>query len=473
MAKISQSLVTPSEIDQTLTNAERALEAGRLEEAEKLCQTVLAKRLDDAQAAGLLGRVAFQRGDITRATMLLERAVAVRPSSAVLTNLCEMYRLAGAFDRAVAAGERAVALDARSGTAHCNLGLACFERGEIDRSIVCLLRAITIEPALASAHLGLAHSLLIRGELRPGWLEYEWRYKVARYSTVLPKINRPQWNGMRIAGRLLVIGDQGFGDCIQFSRYFPLAAARCSSLVLACAGEIIELLGAVPGVAASFDRWENVGDFAAYCPLTSLPGIFGTELDSIPATVPYLAAKPARIEHWRWVFADRLPVDSLRVGLVWAGRPTHGNDVRRSLSLAALEPLADSAGVAFVGLQKGPAATQVEHFGDGRILALSDELTSFAETAAVVANLDLVIAVDTAVAHLAAALGKPVWMMLPWLPDWRWLLDRDDTPWYPTMRLFRQPRPGDWRSVVARVASELGAVGRGDRQKLLPRRVAP
>jgi hypothetical protein len=273
---------------------------------------------------------------------------------------------------------------------------------------------------------------------------------------------------MQVPGRLLLVGDQGFGDCIQFSRYFPQAAARCGTLLLACAGELIELLSPLPGIAAAHDRWESVGEFTMYCPLSSLPGIFGTELDSIPAPVPYIAAKPNRVEHWRQTLAARLPAESLRVGLVWAGRPTHGNDVRRSLTLAALQPLADSTGVAFVGLQKGKAVAQLNDFGPARVLDISGELSSFAETAAVVANLDLVIAVDTAVAHLAGALGKPVWVMLPWLPDWRWLLDRDDTPWYPTMRLFRQPRPGDWASVITRVAGELRAVAAGDRKKLLP-----
>jgi hypothetical protein len=229
----------------------------------------------------------------------------------------------------------------------------------------------------------------------------------------------------------------------------------------------------MPGVATACDRWEDVGEFSVYCPLTSLPGVFGTEVESIPAQVPYLAPKPSRVEYWHRALAERLPGEAVKVGLVWAGRPTHGNDVRRSLGLAALKPLAEQLGaqVAFVGLQKGPATAQAGEFG-ADILPLSEELTSFAETAAVIANLDLVIAVDTAVAHLAGAVGKPVWVMMPWLPDWRWLLDRDDTPWYPTMRLFRQARPGDWRGVIARVAGELRAVARGERNRLLPRRRA-
>jgi hypothetical protein len=262
---------------------------------------------------------------------------------------------------------------------------------------------------------------------------------------------------MRIPnGRLLLVGDQGYGDTIQFARYIPLIAERCRELVVGCSAEMGPLLATLPGVTQYCHRWTDVPGHAAHCRLSSVPGLVHTRLETIPAKVPYLFAAPPRIAAWRQRLDASMPSGVRRIGLAWTGRPTHPNDRRRSLPLARLAPLAAAAGAAFVSLQKPlPAADLAAMAQFPGMADLSAELTDFGETAAVIANLDLVVTVDTAVGHLAGAMAKPVWIMLPKPSDWRWLLRRDDSPWYPTARLFRQAAPGAWDPVIASVAQAL------------------
>jgi hypothetical protein len=265
------------------------------------------------------------------------------------------------------------------------------------------------------------------------------------------------WNGMRIPNRrLLLVGDQGYGDTIQFARYIPMVAARCAELILGCSAEMAPLLAGLPGVTQYCHRWTDIPGHSAHCRLSSVPGLLHTTLDTIPAAIPYLFADPARVADWRGRLDARLPSGSRRTGLAWMGRPTHPNDRRRSLALARLAPLGTVDGTGFVSLQRplppSDAAALPQFPG---MTDLSAELADFGETAAVIANLDLVIAADTAVAHLAGALGKPVWILLPKAADWRWLLERSDSPWYPTARLFRQKVPGAWDAVVAEAAAAL------------------
>ena len=263
---------------------------------------------------------------------------------------------------------------------------------------------------------------------------------------------------MRIPnGRLLMVGDQGYGDTIQFARYIPLIADRCQELILGCSAELGPLLANIPGVKQYCDRWTDVPGHAAHCRLSSVPGLVHTTLETIPAKVPYLFAEQERIAAWRRrLNSDAAAIVPRRIGLAWTGRPTHPNDRRRSIPLARLTPIGKAARHAFVSLQKPlPAADQSALTQFPGLTDLSADLMDFGETAAVIANLDLVITVDTAIGHLAGAMGRPVWILLPKASDWRWLLDRSDSPWYPTARLFRQPTPGDWDPVIAEVAAAL------------------
>ncbi|HEX4124338.1 MAG TPA: glycosyltransferase family 9 protein, partial [Tepidisphaeraceae bacterium] len=265
-----------------------------------------------------------------------------------------------------------------------------------------------------------------------------------------------QWQGEDIRGRTIVLrSEQGFGDMIQFVRYAPLVAARGAKVILESNPELFRLLARVPGVEQVVRHGDPLPPFDLHCPMMSLPHAFGTDLQSIPHEVPYLSADPELSARWGEAVADG--AGKIKVGLAWGGNPKHSNERNRSMGLLELLGLSAIPGVQFYSLQKGPAAARLgEVAGRWSIADHTDRLTDFADTAALVSHLDLVITVDTSVAHLAGAMGKPVWLMLPFVAEWRWMVAREDSPWYPTMRLFRQGAPGEWADVVERVAGELG-----------------
>lgn len=321
-------------------------------------------------------------------------------------------------------------------------------------AIAGLRDALGRHPDRAELHGLLASRLFAAGDWEAAWTGYEWRLKQPDVISHMLPTGQPRWHGEDIAGRTILLqSEQGFGDVLQFVRYAPMVKARGARVIVRAPQSLLALLRTVAGVDAAFAATAEAPGFDVHVPLLSLPLVFGTRADAVPADIPYLTADPALVERWR----DRLGGhDDRTVGLVWQGNPAHPNDRNRSLRLDALRPLLDCPGTRFVSLQVGPGQEQLEGFGD----RISDpgagiDLTSFADAAAIVANLDLVITIDSAVAHLAGALGKPVWILLAFANDWRWLKGRDDTPWYPTARLFRQPAPGDWGEVVGRVRAEL------------------
>ena len=269
-----------------------------------------------------------------------------------------------------------------------------------------------------------------------------------------PEFAQPPWDGSELNGKTVLLhAEQGLGDSIQFVRYVPMVRDRGGKVVLQCQPALSRLFTGLPGIDRVIKNGDPIPRFDAHCPLLSLPRAFGTTLDSIPASVPYLTADPAAALDWAKRLADR---PGKKVGIVWAGRAGYVGDRTRSLSLTTLAPLACASGITWYSLQKGYAAAQISDAPQGmELIDRTAELNDFADTAALIANLDLVISVDTAVAHLAGAMGKSVWTLLPYAPDWRWLLNRDDSPWYPTMRLFRQQRPGDWGEVIQRIAESL------------------
>jgi Tfp pilus assembly protein PilF len=450
---------TPAETpEQALARAQAATQARRFGEAAGICNDVLAVSPDNPQALALLGAIAAHTQDLDRGIALLEAAVAARPDVATWhANLGALYRMVYRVQDALTAGQESVRLDPQNADHLVNLSLAFADADNREHAVVCLLRAIGLQPEHADAHLALGQNLLALGEFAPGWLEYEWRNRTEAGKTALPAMTSAAWNGMRIpSGRLLMVGDQGYGDTIQFARYIPMLAERCEQLILGCSAEMAPLLAAMPGVAQYCHRWTDVPAHAAHCRLSSAPGLLHTSLETIPASIPYLFADPARVAVWRERLDARLPADTRRIGLAWIGRPTHPNDRRRSLPLARLAPLGTVGGASFVSLQKPLPQSDAASLSLFPGLAdFSDELTDFGETAAVIANLDMVITADTAVGHLAGALGKPVWILLPKAADWRWLLGRSDSPWYPTARLFRQTIPGAWDQVIAEAAAAL------------------
>lgn len=406
-----------------------------------------------------LGVVLERQGQLDQAITAFQQAITLKPDYAQAHNnlgnaLCSQGRL----DEAIAACRQATILQPNFAEAHCDLGSALHEKGDRAAAIAAYRRALACNANLPEAHYNLAQLLLLQGDFAPGWTEQEWRGLSKNFPSRRQNFPQPQWDGSALAGRTILLHlEQGYGDVLQFVRYVPMVAARGGTVILACVPELRRLLKDTPGVMRWLMDGEPLPTFDVHCPLLSLPLAFGTSLQNIPQTVPYLHADAQDTARWREVLAA--DTQAFKVGLVWAGRPTHINDRNRSLSLNALAPLAQVPGVSFYSLQKGPASQQALTPPPG--LSLIDhtaELKDFADTASLIANLDLVISVDTAVVHLAGAMAKPVWTLLPSMPDWRWLLDRDDSPWYPTMRLFRQSSRGDWAGVITQVTQALAAL---------------
>lgn len=339
-----------------------------------------------------------------------------------------------------------------------NLGSTLHAMGRLPEALAMHNRAVSLAPGVPDFHFGRGTTLLAAGDYRQGWAEYEWRWqrKQAR-----PRSFGGPWRGQDITGHTILLhAEQGLGDTLQFVRYAPLVADRGARVVLEVQPPLVRLIRTLPGVAEVIVRGEPLRPFDTHCPLLSLPLAFGTELQTIPSTVPYLHADPAAIAAW----GTQLPIGGLRVGLVWAGSPHHDDagaqliDRRRSMPLAELAPLATVPNIRFVSLQREVPA------GPNSSLPLIDLMagvSDLADTAALIANLDLVVSVDTSVAHLAAAMGKPVWLLSRFDGCWRWLHGRSDSPWYPGMRIYRQHRPHDWRCVVACVAADLAQLASG------------
>jgi len=401
--------------DDRHARAVAAYRAGSLGEAERAALALHREAPGFAGSCWLLGVIAHDCAEYDAAERWLGRAAALAPADAECLNshgraLWSLRRFADAAER-----HRA---------------------------------ALALSPGFALAHLNLAEALLAMGRFDEGWREYEWRFRLPETTGYFAHLALPEWTGGLVAGaKLLVMGDQGFGDVFHFARYVPMLVQRGIKVVLGCAPDVAPLLSRLKGIRVA-TAVEQIGAVDGYLPLTHLPMLLGTTLETIPARVPYLAADPARVDAWRARLAH-LP--GLRVGLAWAGRPVPPG---RSIPFAMLRPLLDIEGASFVALQKGPEAAEAE----GALDILDPLLTDFGETAAAIAALDLVLCIDSAVAHLAGALGVPAWVMLNSACDWRWMTAADSCPWYPGMRLFRQRRTGRWRGVVTEVATALARV---------------
>ena len=402
------------------------------------------------RAAPLLARCESLMDDVkTLLSNALDHLAAGRPSDA---RALYAHVLEGEGDALGASAAHDIA------AAYDGVGMACFEQLELDQANAAFEKAIAIRPRWAIAHYHRGQTLLLGGHFAEGWEEYEWRLHIPEFQH--RHFSAPRWNGEPLAGRtLLVICEQGYGDVFQFVRFLPAMGDTGGRVVFECPGGLAELLEPLlpaDQVVALSGRGPPTVAFDTYVSLLSLPRCRGTTLDSIPNAVPYLTApRPTAAP-----VCPELADPGFKVGLVWAGRPSHPDDRQRSTGLAVFAPLGRIPDLRLFSLQTGEAAAQATSPPAGLSLhPLTPWPGSFAHTAAVIDRLDLVITVDTAVAHLAGALGKPVWTLLPFAPDWRWLTAREDSPWYPTMRLFRQEHPGDWAGVVERVATALrGAV---------------
>lgn len=428
---------------------------GWRDEAERHYLRALELGPEVADVWNNLGSLRAESGRSEEAERHYRRAIDLMPDFAgAHRNLGTLLAEAGRGDEAAESFRCVLVLEPGDALATNNLGTLEAQRGNLDESERHYRRAIELDPGYAKAHHNLGLLLLLLGRLKEGFAESEWRWQNPEYKGVGRVLPGDPWSGGDLAGqRILVFPEQGLGDTVQFVRYLPMLAERGCEVVLECQRPLVPLLSGFSGTTDVFGNGLAEGTIHGHVSLMSLPRWFATTLDTVPAPVPYLHADPGRMARWR----ERLGGGGeIRVGLCWQGSATYRPDRDRSLDLAQFEPLLRVPGVRFFGLQMGPAREQIGAFPVEDLTAEFEAgVGSFVEDLAVMANLDLVICVDTALAHVAGAAGRPVWVLLAAVPNWRWLLNRSDNPWYPTARLFRQTRNCDWQSVVTEAAAAL------------------
>lgn len=428
----------------------------RHEEAAAEFQQAAALEPDFCEAHNNLGAALLDLKRTDEALASIRRALELNPRYAKAHNgLGAVQRAKDEIPAAVEAFRRAIELDGQLAEAHTNLGSSLQELGRIDEAVACFRRAIELKPEGSEQHFGLASALLLQGDFTAGWPEYEWRLQGKDQPQ--HDLRSPAWDGNDLNGRsILLLSEQGMGDTLQFIRYAKVVKQRGGIVTLGCPPPLVRLLSTCPYLDRVASELSQEG-FDCHARLMSLPHLLHGTLESIPAEAPYLFADAELIALWR----ERLAIyPGLKVGINWQGNPKYAGDSQRSIPLAEFEPLARVPGVTLISLQMGYGVEQIPRVAECfQVATLGDDVDrthgAFRDTAAVMKCLDLVISSDTSTPHLAGALGVPVWMATPFAPDWRWLLTRPDSPWYPTMRLFRQMERGNWRGVFQTMANAL------------------
>ena len=426
---------------------------GKLGEAVAHYQQALRLEPDFAEVLNNLAVALQAQGKVDEATACLRRALQLKPDYAdAHSNLGNALQFDGKLNEAEACYRYALTLKPDNPDTHHNLGNLLRASGRLAEAMTCYDQALNLKPDFAQVHLSRSLLRLQIGDFEQGWSEYEWRFQCKEHA--IPPFRQPLWDGSRLNGQtILLYGDHGLGDTLQFIRYAPLVQRRGGRVLVACRKPLARILASCPGVARVISEGATLPEFHVYAPLMSLPRIVGTTLANVPARVPYLSADPALVARWR---VEMGQLGGFKVGIAWQGNPQHRKDRHRSFRLDQFEPLTRLDGVRLVSLQKGFGTEQIGEIADRfAVLDLGNRLDDFMDSAAVLSNLDLVVTPDTSVAHLAGALGVPVWVALPFAPDWRWSLDRQDSPWYPTLRSFRQREWGDWNEVFERITREL------------------
>ena len=436
---------------------------GNLHQAEQLYRQVIVAQPQHADAHHLLGVLAHQRGRYGEAVDSIRAALALNPCGGIYhSNLGMAYAALGMLAEATDSYRQALRLNLEVAEVHANLAIVLFRQGIFDDAAVHYQQALSLQPAFAKAHSDLAASCgccaatfkMAGRNMSGSWLQAG----VSR-----PHIDRPQWDGSDLTGRTILLhGEQGLGDTLQFVRYAPLVKQRGGTVILECQPALVRFLNDMPGVDYVLAGGSPLPPYDVQAPLLSLPLVFHTSLDTIPAAVPYLHPDATLVEQWRQVIGPsrRQGGRHLQVGIAWQGCPTFRFDSQRSIPLKHFARLAQVEGVKLISVQKGPGTDQLQVLaGQFPVLDLGEHFDAangpFVDTAAIMKNMDLVISSDTSTPHLAGALGVPVWVALPFVPDWRWLLEREDSPWYPTMRLFRQKQDGNWDDVFRRISEAL------------------
>jgi Tfp pilus assembly protein PilF len=437
-----------------------ALQTGRVGLAVDYLQAALHVRPDFAEAHNNLGMAFQAQGKFAEAVPYHQEAVRLQPDFAEAhSNLGRAFQELGKRADAVQSYQHATRLQPDSAELHYNLATALRQQGKLADAGVSLQTALRLKPDFAWAHHELGILWLLQGDFERGGSEYEWRWLMPEEYPSPPRPG-PRWDGGALLGKtILLYPEQGVGDTIQFIRYATVVKERGATVVVECPAPLLGVLAGCPGVDRFLPQGVPLPAYDVQAPLVSLPGLCRTTLATIPARVPYLVADRTRVTHWQQRLTE---FPGIKVGICWQGNPCHNNDRWRSAPLARFAPLAEIPGVRLVCLQKGPGREQWDtvsgQWPTVELLNQEEEPSrAWAETAALLCALDLVITVDTAVAHLAGALGVPAWVALPFAPDWRWLLEREDSPWYPSMRLFRQTQLGDWGDVFLRIKEALQA----------------
>lgn len=433
------------------------LKQGRNEEAVESFGRAIEANPSYARAVCNMGSALAELGRGDEAISYYRKAAEIDPSNPEFrSNLGVALGLQGDLGEAIRECRQTLEMCPANPIVWHNYGFMLHSQGCTAEAVGCYRQSMYLDPDEPKTHLNLGVALLRLGDFRHGWPEYEWRFRVPEFvAKHQVKVPGPQWQGEDIRGRtVLVQFEQGMGDLLQSVRFIRLLADRCESVLVASHPSLKTLLSRVPGVARVYAEGEATAPFHTHVYAMSLAGLFQATADTVGSLVPYLTADRALADVWAARLAG--PRGELKVGLVWAGNASYSNDRARSIALSTYAPLAGVKGVTFYSLQKGPSARQADNPPPGmKLVDLSAELSDFSQTAAIIANLDIVITVDTAVGHLAGAMGKPVWVLLPYSADWRWLLHRTDSPWYPSMRLFRQTHPGAWEPVLHEVTRQL------------------
>lgn len=410
---------------------------------------------DNSDVISNLGALYLDAGDVAKSEILLRRAIELTPTLVkAKNNLGLLLASKGLILEAIEQYKNVLSLRPGNVPALCALGDILSNLGDEEAAQACFRLALESEPGSVVALFNTSSSLLAAGHFAEGWEAYEMRWQFRHFEAERPLLNQPRWIGQDLTGRRLFLhAEQGLGDTLQFVRYAILLADRGIEIILAVQPALRQLLLHLhPSIQVVVYGQESLPAFDFYCPLLSLPRIFQTDLLNIPSQVPYIRPRPEDLSYWE----ARIDSPNLRVGIVWAGNPLHQRDRIRSVAPAQFGSVTDVGGISFYSLQKGPAVAHLDQMPSiDPIVDLDSELRDFTDTAAAIAQLDLVITVDTSVAHLAGALGKPVWILLSHASDWRWLKQRADSPWYPTARLFRQSVLGEWNEVLAQVRHSL------------------
>jgi len=453
--------IKPNDANIHFNLANAQFEQNNIEESIESYQRAIALNPKHFEALNNMGTALQELNELDAAIERYQIAADLNPMCVdTYNNLGAVLNEKGQFDLAIEKCKQAIKIDPGCPKPYFNMGIALKGQGKLGGAIDQYRRAITFDPGYAEAHWNLALALLLKGNLEAGWDEYEWRFIKKGWERLYPyRHSIPRWDGTNFEGkRLLVHDEQGLGDTIQFVRFLPVLKALGGTVVFETRKPFLSLLQNFPGIDEIAERsplGANAYGCDFYIPLLSLPGIFNTYLDSIPAKVPYIHADPIKFEFWQ----NRLQNSCFKIGIVWAGKPEHKNDHNRSIPLKNFAPLSSIKGVVVYGLQKGEAARQAENSTAQVIKNFGDKLEDFSDTAGLICNLDLLISVDTAVAHLAGAMGKPIWLLIPSvMQDWRWLLDRNDSPWYPNMTIYRQQKSGEWDTEIYQMATTLDRI---------------